>query len=86
MTENALIVIEIRCKFLKLSAITISDSLQILFYYVFLKFTPPTLQTSLCKISQNETRLQTAERLRKASAEAKLAWTMPSRRQRCISI
>ena len=41
MTENALIVIEIRCKFLKLSAITISNSLQILFCYVFLKFTPP---------------------------------------------
>lgn len=43
MTENALIVIEIRCKFLKLSAIIISNSLQILFCYVFLKFTPPTL-------------------------------------------
>ena len=61
MTEVALIVIEIRCKFLKLSAITISNSLQILFCYLFLKFIPPTLQTSLCKISQNETRLQTAE-------------------------
>ena len=41
MTENALIVIELPCKFLKLSAIIISNSLQILFCYVFLKFTPP---------------------------------------------
>ena len=41
MTENALIVIEIHCKFLKLSAIIISNSLQILLCYVFLKFTPP---------------------------------------------
>ena len=51
MTENALIVIEIRCKFLKLSAITISNSLQILFCYVFLNFTPPTLQISVYKIN-----------------------------------
>lgn len=41
MTENALIVIEIRCKFLKLSAIIISNCLQILLCYVFLKITPP---------------------------------------------
>ena len=47
MTENALIVIEIRCKFLKLSAITISNSLQILFCYVFLNFTPHFVNCSL---------------------------------------
>ena len=59
--RNALIVIEIRCKFLKLSALTISNSLHILFCYVFLQFTPPTLQTSLFTLRQNRLRLQTEE-------------------------
>ena len=41
MTENVLIVIEMPCKFLKLSANIISNSLQIFLRYVFLYFTPP---------------------------------------------
>lgn len=41
MTGNVLIVIEMLCKFLKLSANIISNSLQIFLRYVFLYFTPP---------------------------------------------
>lgn len=51
MTENVLIVIEMLCKFLKLSANIISNSLQIFLRYVFLYFTPPTLQISVYKIN-----------------------------------